>query len=95
MGEIYLSNELIPSARKRKILELIQHGPSTGEISVTLHEAGSDDFKHIDPSWTYDYATDSQQIEVLIETIDRLIANGFGGTLRYGTATIKVFRREG
>jgi hypothetical protein len=93
MEEVYLSNELIPSARKRKILELIEHGPSTGEISVTLHEAGGDEFKHIDPSWTYDYATDPQQIEAVIETIERLIANGFAGGHRYGTATIKVSRR--
>jgi hypothetical protein len=95
MGEIYLSNELIPSARKRKVLELIEHGPSSGEISVTLHEAGWDEFTHIDPSWTYDYATDRQQIEAVIETVDRLIANGFAGGHRYGIATIKVFRRSG
>jgi hypothetical protein len=64
MGEIYLSNEIIPSVRKRKILELIEHGPSAGEISVTLHEAvhpGGDDFKHIEPSWTYDYGTDGSR----------------------------------
>jgi hypothetical protein len=93
MGEIYLSNELIPSARKRRILELIEHGPSSGEISVILHEACWDEFKHIDPSWTYDYATDPLQIEAVIETIDRLIATGFAGGDRFGTATIKVFRR--
>jgi hypothetical protein len=95
MGEIYLSNEVIPSARKRKILELIEHGPSTGEISVTLHEARRDEFKHIDPSWTYDYGTDRPQIEAVIETVDRLIAGGFADGHRYGTATIKVFRRAG
>jgi len=93
MSEIYLSNELIPSARKRKILELIEQGPSTGEISVTFHEAGGDDFKNIGPSWMYDYGTDRQQIEAVIETIVRLIANGFAGGHRYGTATIKVFPR--
>jgi hypothetical protein len=77
MGEIYLSNELIPSARKRKILELIEHGPSKGEISVTLHQAAhlaGNDLEHVEPSWTYDYGTDPRQIEVVVETVDRLIA---------------------
>jgi hypothetical protein len=78
-------------ARKRKILELIEHGPSSGEISVTLHDAGRHEFTHIDHSWTYDYAKDPQRIEAVIETIDRLIANGFAGGHRYGIATIKVF----
>jgi len=95
MGEIYLSNEIIPSARKRKILELIEHGPSTGEISVTLHEAGCDEFTHIDSSWTYDYGTDRQQIEVVIDTVDGLIASGFADAHHCGTATIKVFPRAG
>jgi hypothetical protein len=98
MGEIYLSNELISSARKRRILELIEHGPSTGQISVILHEAvhhGADDFEHIEPSWTYDYGTDRQQIEAVVDTVDRLIANGFAGGHRYGSAMIKVFRRTG
>jgi hypothetical protein len=95
MEEIYLSNELIPSARKRKILELIEHGPSSGEISLTLHDAGGDDFKHIEPSWTYDYGTDRQEIEAVVETVDRLITDGSTGGHRYITATIKVFRRAG
>ena len=63
MEEIYLSNELVPSARKKKILELIQRGPTAGTISVTLHEAG--DFKHVNPSWAYDYGTDVPQIEAM------------------------------
>jgi hypothetical protein len=95
MAEIYLSNELIPSARRKRILELIEHGPSSGAISVTLQEAGRDEFKQVDPSWTYDYATDPQQIEAVVETRDRLIANEFTGGHRFGTATIKVFRRAG
>jgi hypothetical protein len=96
MGEIYLSNESIPSAKKRKILELIERGPATGEISVTLHQAAqldSDDFNHIEPSWTYDYGTDPKQIEAVVESIDRHIANGFAGGHRYGGATIRVARR--
>jgi hypothetical protein len=95
MEEIYLSNALIPSARKRKILELIEHGPSSGEISVTLHEASGVDFKHIEPRWTFNYGTDRQEIEAVVETVDRLIADGSMGDHRYGTATIKVLRRAG
>jgi hypothetical protein len=75
-GEIYLSNELNPSARKRKILELIEHGPSSGAISVTLHEGGEDEFKHIDPCWTT-ITRQTGQVEAVIETVERLIANGF------------------
>jgi hypothetical protein len=98
MGEIHLSNEIIPSARKRKILELIEDGPSTGEISVTFHEGlhfGGHDFKHIEPSRTYDYGTDPQQIEAVVESVDRVMANWFAGGHRYSSATIKIDGRAG
>lgn len=93
MGEIYLSNELVSSTRKGRILELLKQGPARGTISLILHEAGKfcGDITHIDPYWVYDYGTDLSRVEAIVETIDRHICNGFSlGGRHYGIATIKV-----
>ncbi len=94
---LYLSVGLTAAGRKRKILELIQQAPGWGLIGVTLHEAdkGGDDFKSADPSWQYDNETTQHQIETIVESIDRHIADAYEcGDRRYDGATITVFDRR-
>jgi hypothetical protein len=94
MGEIYLSVGLAAAARKRKILELIHQGPDRGVVAVTLHAHFGNDRQQIEPSWVYDYGTDPQQIETVVETVDRHIVDAFtGNDRRYHSATVEVIDR--
>jgi hypothetical protein len=92
-----LSVGLSAASRKRKILELIQQALGWGLIEVTLHEAdeGGDNFKSTDPNWQYDNETTKQQIETIVDSIDRHIADAYErGDRRYGGATVTVFDRR-
>jgi hypothetical protein len=86
MGGIYLSVGLAANARKRKILELIYQGPERGVVAVTLHAYLGDDRQQIEPSWVYDYGTDPQQTETVVETVDRHILDAFPVTTGVITA---------
>jgi hypothetical protein len=94
MGGIYLSVGLAAAARKRRILELIHQGPDRGVVAVTLHAHFGNDRQPIEPSWVYDYGTDPQQIETVVETVDRHIVDASSGNdQRYQSATVEVIDR--
>ena len=90
MEEIYLFVGTAAAARKGKILELIQKGGRRGRLSLTLHANGDHD-SHVDPSWVYDYDTDSRQVETIVETLDRHLADAFGvDANQYRIASVKI-----
>jgi hypothetical protein len=89
MGETYLSDGLAGTARKRKILELIYQGPQRGVVLVILHSDFGGDFENTDLLWVYDYRSNPQQVETVIEMVDRHIAGAFTSS-RYHSATVKV-----
>jgi hypothetical protein len=89
MSETYLSVGLAGTARKRKILELMYQGPQQGVVLVTLHSDLGSDLENTDLLWVYDYRSDPQQIETVLEMVDRHIAGAFTGS-RYHSATVKV-----
>ena len=93
MGEIYLSAGLAAAARKRKILELIHQGPERCVVAATLHAHFGNDRQQIEPSWVYDYGTDPQQIETVVETVDRHIDAFTDNGQRYQSATVEVIDR--
>jgi len=68
--------------------------PGTGVVAVILHPYLGNDSKYLEPSWSYDYGTDPQQIEAVVETVDRHIVDAFtGGYRRYHSATVEVIDR--
>jgi hypothetical protein len=56
--------------------------PERGVVAVTLHAYLGDDRQQIEPSWVYDYGTDPQQTETVVETVDRHILDAFTGNDR-------------
>ena len=92
MEEIYLSVGGAAAARKGKILELIQKCRGRGSLSLTLHSSGGHG-NHVDPSWMYDYDTDSPQVETVVETLDRHLADAFGvDANQYRIASVKIIK---
>jgi hypothetical protein len=92
MEEIYLSVGSAAAARKGKILELIKKIRGSARLSLTLHSNDHHD-NHVDPSWVYDYDTDSRQVDTIVETLDRHLADAFGGNPdQYRIASIKIIK---
>ena len=90
MEEIYLFVGSGAAARKGKILELIQKSGGKGSLSLTLH-ANGDQHSHVDPSWVYDYDTDSHHVETIVETLDKHLADAFGGNAgQFRFASVKI-----
>ena len=92
MEEIYLSAGSAAGPRKGKILELVQRNQGRGRLSHTLHSNGGRD-NHVDPSWVYDYDTNSRQVETIVETLDRHLADAFGSNDdQYRIASVKIIK---